>query len=233
MTAVPSAALTSGDLDLLINLLKDRASRFAKNLEKAFAAQQANGMSFDQALNSVAVRCYRASEVHTSYAFARNNILSIRENVTEPSTRRVLEKLLELSILMQIRENIGDWMGVFQDVDVAEVATDRVQVLLAEIRPECVALTDGMGFSDHELKSTLGRFDGNVYEEIYRQARLSPLNQSPVMIGWEHLGKVVDKDFLREGKLTQRAGEFPPPPATLPASRPSTGIAPTATKSNL
>ena len=60
-------------------------------------------------------------------------------------------------------------------------------------------------FDDDQLKSTLGRYDGNVYEAIYEEALKSPLNQSPKMVGWESLSKVLDLDFIREG-IGQRAG---------------------------
>lgn len=45
---------------------------------------------------------------------------------------------------------------------------------------------------------------GNVYEAIYAEAKRSPLNQTPKMVGWEALSKVLDLDFLREG-IGQRA----------------------------
>lgn len=43
------------------------------------------------------------------------------------------------------------------DEDAPDVIVDRINQLLEVIRPECVALVDGFGFSDHELKSTLGK----------------------------------------------------------------------------
>merc|ERR1712178_505225 len=79
---------------------------------------------------------------------------------------------------------------------------DRIHVLLDRIRPDAVGLVDALGFDDEQLKSTLGRYDGNVYEE----AKLSPLNQSPKMVGWEALSKVLDLDFIKKG-IGQHAGE--------------------------
>ena len=35
--------------------------------------------------------------------------------------------------------------------------------LLGELRPEAVSLVDAFDWSDFELKSTLGRYDGDVY----------------------------------------------------------------------
>jgi hypothetical protein len=36
-------------------------------------------------------------------------------------------------------------------------------------------------------------------EAIYNEAKLSPLNQSPTMVGWESLSKVLDLDFIKGG----------------------------------
>eukprot|EP00666_Eupelagonemidae_sp_cell4sb_P005140 gene5140-14810_t len=84
----------------------------------------------------------------------------------------------------------------------------RVTELLEEIRPDAVPLVDGFGISDEALdkSSTLGRYDGNVYEAIYAEAKKSPLNQASKMVGWDKFAKVIDLDILREGMRTQRTG---------------------------
>ena len=58
---------------------------------------------------------------------------------------------------------------------------------LAEIRPDMIGLVDGFGLTDSQLNSTIGDFDGNVYEKIYETAKKSPLNQAEVMVGWAGL----------------------------------------------
>jgi acyl-CoA oxidase len=39
---------------------------------------------------------------------------------------------------------------------------------MKNIRPNAVALVDAFDFSDTALNSSIGRYDGNVYEEMYR-----------------------------------------------------------------
>ena len=56
--------------------------------------------------------------------------------------------------------------------------------LLTIIRPNAVALVDSFDFTDHLLGSILGRYDGNVYEHLYKWALSSPLNKSQV--GYHH-----------------------------------------------
>merc|ERR1712032_979218 len=86
---------------------------------------------------------------------------------------------------------------------------DQVNALLGQIRPDAIGLVDGFGLHDGQLSSTLGRYDGNVYEAIYDDVRHSPLNNDQKMVGWEHLAKVIDFDILREGMKEQRVGEEP------------------------
>ena len=54
---------------------------------------------------------------------------------------------------------------------------------LALIRPNAVALVDSWDFTDKYLNSALGRYDGNVYEALYENAKKSPLNKSDIAPG--------------------------------------------------
>ncbi len=54
--------------------------------------------------------------------------------------------------------------------------------LLSEIRPNAVALVDAFDFADQLLESVLGRYDGNVYENLFEWAKNSPLNKEEVRV---------------------------------------------------
>lgn len=56
----------------------------------------------------------------------------------------------------------------------------KVYDLLADLRPDAVALVDAFDFPDEVLDSVLGRSDGNVYDAIMENARSSRLNQNEV-----------------------------------------------------
>lgn len=56
----------------------------------------------------------------------------------------------------------------------------RIKELLALIRPNAVALVDSFDFSDSMLGSVLGRYDGNVYENMFEWSKKSPLNKTQV-----------------------------------------------------
>lgn len=57
---------------------------------------------------------------------------------------------------------------------------DRLENLLLKIRKNAVGIVDGFGIHDKILNSTLGAYDGNVYERLFTEALKSPLNQEPV-----------------------------------------------------
>lgn len=56
----------------------------------------------------------------------------------------------------------------------------RLYEILAEIRLIAVPLVDAFDFRDRELDSVLGRFDGDVYANLLKWARESPLNKNEV-----------------------------------------------------
>jgi acyl-CoA oxidase len=41
---------------------------------------------------------------------------------------------------------------------------------------EAVQITDAFGFSDYELGSVLGRYDGRVYETLWEEVKKDPVN---------------------------------------------------------
>nr|XP_054748420.1 peroxisomal acyl-coenzyme A oxidase 1-like [Lytechinus pictus] len=57
--------------------------------------------------------------------------------------------------------------------------------LLAIIRPIAVTLVDSYDIPDKMLSSVLGRYDGNVYENLYEWAKKAPLNKKEVPAAYE------------------------------------------------
>lgn len=51
---------------------------------------------------------------------------------------------------------------------------------LKRIRPIAVSLVDSFDIHDEMINSTLGVYDGNVYERLLEDANKSPLNKEPV-----------------------------------------------------
>lgn len=60
----------------------------------------------------------------------------------------------------------------------------EVKNLCQEILPESIGLTDAFGYSDWELDSALGVYDGRVYESLWARVQKEPLNQTEVPDGY-------------------------------------------------
>ena len=64
---------------------------------------------------------------------------------------------------------------------------------------EAVQITDAFGFSDFELGSVLGRYDGRVYETLWEEVKKDPVNAE---IGLrDDVLKMIRGDWKRESKL--------------------------------
>ncbi|KAJ7718945.1 peroxisomal oxidase [Mycena metata] len=63
--------------------------------------------------------------------------------------------------------------------------------LCNELAPEAIGLTDAFGFTDWELDSALGVYDGKVYEALWARVQNEPLNQTEVTEAYEPFIKPV------------------------------------------
>lgn len=50
--------------------------------------------------------------------------------------------------------------------------------LLDAVAIDAVALTDAFGFTDRELTSALGSYDGRAYERLWEAVQKNPLNNA-------------------------------------------------------
>jgi len=81
------------------------------------------------------------------------------------------------------------------DSDLSKLQT-RLETALTKLRPDAVAIVDGFDFSDRQLNSTIGSFDGNAYERIFDAALKSPMNQKSVPKSFhEHLGPFMKSNM--------------------------------------
>jgi len=64
---------------------------------------------------------------------------------------------------------------------------------------EAVQITDAFGFSDFELGSVLGRYDGRVYETLWEEVKKDPVNAEVGLR--EDVLKMIRGDWKRESKL--------------------------------
>lgn len=142
-----------------------------------------SGLSPEDAWNRTSVQLVAASE-----AYCRATLLSTHKSevdrtsslLSEP-VRRVLYQLVELYAIYWALEKLGDLLlyTAITGTDVQELQR-MYEELLSKIRPNAIGLVDAFDFKDEILGSTLGAYDGRVYERLMEQAMKSPLNKEPV-----------------------------------------------------
>jgi acyl-CoA oxidase len=206
----PSAAKNSSDylnLNYLLNLFK------FNSLDSNIAvAQQFNtlvaekGLSFEEAWNQCSPELLKATWAHCFYIIMNNFVHKVHD-MKNQIIQKVLHRLCALFACTNFLDN--NWGNVLER-DQYRIISETVATLLAEIRPDCVALVDAFDYPDAVLKSTIGRYDGNVYEALFDAAQKSVLNRTDPFDGFEEFLKPhLNKDLLRHGNKSHTTfGKF-------------------------
>ena len=159
-----------------------------------------------QSWNSLLVDFWRLSTAHSQYMVVKNFHEALNDkntvNVLDQETLTLLHKLFRLYALHTLEREASEFFSsaatTVRQIQLAR--TKAVMKLLEEIRPHAVRLVDAWKFPDWQLDSSLGRFDGKVYEDMFHRAsELNPLNDM-VFDPYPNSGvliKKVDRDSLR------------------------------------
>uniref|UniRef100_A0A8C7I335 Peroxisomal acyl-coenzyme A oxidase 1 n=1 Tax=Oncorhynchus kisutch TaxID=8019 RepID=A0A8C7I335_ONCKI len=119
-------------------------------------------------------------QAHCHYVVVKLFAAKLGE-IGDTGVHSVLSTLALLYALQGIQQHSGDFLqtGLLSVPQLSQVS-QRLKDLLAQLRPNAVALVDAFDYRDEMLNSVLGRYDGNVYEHMFEWARRSPLNKTEV-----------------------------------------------------
>ncbi|XP_013401428.1 peroxisomal acyl-coenzyme A oxidase 1 isoform X1 [Lingula anatina] len=171
------------DLSLvsLVSAYQHRARRLIGKAALQMKAHMERGQPQEVAWNLASVQLVHCAKAHVQCYVLKNFVDSIEQYGHHEDVARVLTQLCQLFAVDGILNNAGDFLqGGFMSYDQLDNMTAKLLDLLAAIRPNAVALVDAFDFSDHLLQSVLGRYDGNVYENMLEWAKSSPLNDTQV-----------------------------------------------------
>uniref|UniRef100_A0A1A8J0P6 Acyl-coenzyme A oxidase n=1 Tax=Nothobranchius kuhntae TaxID=321403 RepID=A0A1A8J0P6_NOTKU len=168
------------DLSSLVEVYKQRAAILVEMAAKSIQQELQRGKSQEDAWNGSAIELVRASDAHCHYVVVKVFSEKLGE-VGDTAIHSVLSTLALLYAMHGIAENSGDFLlaGLLSAPQVLQISV-RIKELLSQLRPNAVALVDAFDIHDKKLNSVLGRFDGNVYENMFEWARRSPLNATEV-----------------------------------------------------
>jgi len=158
-----------------------------------------------KAWNDLLVDFYRLSKAHSQYLVVKNFLSTLEAPETksglDEETQEVMRKLFRLYALHTLVQEGAEFYTSFA-VTVRQITlarTTTVMRLLKEIRPHAVRLVDAWDFPDWQLDSSLGRYDGKVYEDMFHRAsELNPLNDITV-------DPYPDSDVLFKKDLHQKS----------------------------
>jgi len=66
----------------------------------------------------------------------------------------------------------------------SNICFSNTNVVHLHRRPDAVPLVDAFDFTDKNLNSALGSYDGQIYQRLYEWAQKSPTNKQVWMLGY-------------------------------------------------
>uniref|UniRef100_A0A4W3GHF7 Acyl-coenzyme A oxidase n=1 Tax=Callorhinchus milii TaxID=7868 RepID=A0A4W3GHF7_CALMI len=174
------AVVDISDLGSLVEAYKMRAATLVDGAAQNYQSELARRKSKDEAWNNTSIDLVRASQAHCHYVVVKLFTAKLSE-ISDTAIHEALSSLCLMYALHGISKNSGDFLqaGILNDPQISQVH-QRVKELLAVIRRNAVALVDAFDYPDAVLASVLGRYDGNVYENMFEWAKKSPLNKTEV-----------------------------------------------------
>lgn len=184
-------------LPALLRLYQHGAQIKLKNVFQQFSSKLSSNKNFGQVWNMISVDIMKTALAHC-HIYPVQVFIDYINDVEQPDIKSVLTDLCKLYCVHGIMENLGIFTlpGLLNELQVSTLNNAMFE-LLKKIRPNAVAIVDAFAISDRKLNSTLGRYDGRVYEALYDYAMSCPLNITQVHDSYDkHL-----RDFLKERQL--------------------------------
>ncbi|KAE9167378.1 Peroxisomal acyl-coenzyme A oxidase 1, partial [Phytophthora fragariae] len=177
-----------GNLDLL-EAFQTRAARIILTLASQMKATKSVG-------NACMVLMTRASTAHAELILLEAFIRGVKSLPSGPE-KHSMTHLCSLFGAWLITNSLGDFrQDDYLSSGQVDLVRERIVRLLPVIRKNCVLLTDAWDFSDFELNSTIGRYDGDIYRALVKRAADEPLNKTQVPEGYEkYLKPLIQSDL--------------------------------------
>ncbi|KAF6170087.1 hypothetical protein GIB67_005316 [Kingdonia uniflora] len=129
-------------------------------------------------------------------------IEKLKQDIPGKGVKEQLHILCNIYALFLLHKHQGEFLatGAITPKQ-ASLASDQLRVLYAQARPNAIALVDAFNYTDHYIGSVLGRYDGNVYPNLYAKAWEDPLNDTVVPDGYREYIRPMLKQQLRTARL--------------------------------
>ncbi|XP_061385814.1 probable peroxisomal acyl-coenzyme A oxidase 1 isoform X2 [Danaus plexippus] len=186
-------------VEQIIEAFKIISMKKIQSCVKDMENRVSSGTSFEDAWNMSSVQLVSAAEAHCRVIILStfNEEIKEKSKNASPELAVVLNQLLELYTVYWALEKSGDLMQ-YTCISKEDLEGLRwwYEDILIQLRPNAVGVVDAFDIRDDFLHSTLGAYDGRVYERLMEEALKCPLNADVVNVSFH---KYL-KPFLR-GKL--------------------------------
>lgn len=158
------------------------------------ATQIAEAQSQEAGFAEMSAELVEAARAHCELIVVTRFIEALKKDIPGHGVKQQLQILCSVYALSLIAANTGDFLstGYLTSAQIS-LAKEQLRSFFHQMRPNAVALVDAFDHTDHYLGSILGRYDGDVYTNLYKEAWKDPLNQSPVTEGYEEFIRPVLK----------------------------------------
>ncbi|KAG1691606.1 hypothetical protein DVH05_026769 [Phytophthora capsici] len=167
-----------GLFNVLVEAFEMRAARSVRKLAHAMKMSGNNA-------NSCMMLMTTASTHHTELLLLKSFMSGVAL-MPVGNTKAAVAQLCQLFGVWLLVKGLGDFRhDDYISTEQADMAHQQLANLLPQVRQNVVRLTDAWDFSDFELNSSLGRFDGDIYRALVEHAEREPLNVSEVPGGYD------------------------------------------------
>jgi len=181
----------------IVQSFQHRASYLAYHVYQARIVRK-------QPWTSLMIQLHRLSRAHSEQLLVLNFYDAISTRPDPPldaPTVAVMKLLFRLFSLYTLDQSASEFLlsGALS-TDQLPAITSKIQSLMTEIRPHAVRLVDSWSIPDYLLDSALGRYDGDVYNDLFRRAhKENPLNMQTFNPDWK-----TEEIVMGEGEAVAR-----------------------------
>jgi acyl-CoA oxidase len=181
-------------VEWIIYALQQTAARKIELASRHINERMSKGKAYEDAWNETSIELVAAAEAHCRSFIVETFYNTVNNLNVSKELKVVLVQLLNLYGVYTALRLTGDLLR-FTTITGNDIETLQawLEELLALIRPNAIGIVDSFDIRDEVLGSTLGAFDGNVYERLFEEASKSPLNSEPVNKSF----KLYLKPFLK------------------------------------
>ncbi|XP_023725551.1 probable peroxisomal acyl-coenzyme A oxidase 1 isoform X2 [Cryptotermes secundus] len=170
-----------GSTACIVSAFQQVAARKVKHSADIMGQRIQEGVSPEDAWNMTSVELVQCAEAHGRAILVERFVAAVAELNVSVALKTVLAQLRDLYTIYTLLRNSGDFL-MYTEMTPLDYCNlqNRMETLLSELRPNAVGIVDGFDFHDDIIASTLGSWDGQVYDRLFAAASKSPLNQDTV-----------------------------------------------------